>query len=1044
MRIPYKRTVTLFWSALFSLAAIAPVSAGRPLTKTIAMDVTEGTWLSLDVSPNGKQIVFDLLGDLYLLPIEGGNARALTSGVDWDMQPRFSPDGTHIAFTSDRGGGDNVWTVKTDGTSATAVTKESFRLLNSPQWSPDGRYLVARKHFTSRRSLGAGELWMVHRDGGKGLQLTERSNDQKDLGEPAFSPDGKWVYFSRDATPGSVFEYNKDPHAGIYVIDRLELASGRTERVVGGAGGAIRPTPSPDGKTLAFVRRVGAKTVLHVLDLASGATRPLYDGLDRDLQETWAIHGVYPAMAFTPDSSEIVLWAGGGLHRVAVANGQATPIPFRVKTRRQVLPALRFPVEVAPKKQRARNLRGVVVAPDGKSVVYQALGVLYRRTLPSGKPTRLTSATSEFEAMPAFSRDGTQIVYVSWDDQALGAIRVIPASGGVATALTTQPGHYVEPAFAPDGQTVVYRKTGGGWLTSPLWSAKPGLYRVPAAGGTAVRIHKDGRSPHFAADSDRLFYVDSGAKGLRTLSSIGMDGKESRVHLRSKQARTFRVSPDGAHAAFSEHSKIYVLPFRPTGRAVDVGAKFDGVPLASASVDAAFSMGWSDAKTLHWVRGPELLSWSVGSDKPTMRGRDISFEYPSDIPSGTVAIVGARVVTLKGDTVHEDGSVVIRGDRITAVGARTGVTIPKGATILDGAGLTVVPGFIDVHAHGAQAANGMTPEANWGNYANLAFGVTTIHDPSNDTESVFAAAELQRAGKVVAPRIYSTGTILYGATGQIQAPIETLEDARGHLRRMKAMGATSVKSYNQPRRDQRRHVLGAAKELQMMVVPEGGSLFQHNMTQVVDGHTGIEHAIPLARLYDDVLTLWAGTDVRYTPTLNVAYGGLFGENYWYAQSKVYEHARLKRFVPRKAFIGKARRRLKVDADDYNHVSAAREVHRLAQRGVRMQVGGHGQREGLGVHWEIWSLAQGGLTPLECLRAASLNGAAYLGMDKDLGSIEVGKLADLAVIDGNPLTDLRTTEKVKWVIQGGKVFEAATMRQTQPVVRNAPRFFFHPR
>src|SRR5688572_148579 len=192
-----------------------------------SIDTREGTWLSVDVSPDGNEIVFDLLGDLYVLPIGGGEARPLTSGIEWDMQPRYSPNGRWIAFTSDRGAGDNIWIINRDGSGAQQVSKETFRLLNSPNWSPDSDFIVARKHFTSRRSLGAGEMWLYHRSGGDGVQLTERANDQKDAGEPVFSPDGRYVYFSQDITPGRVFEYNKDPNGEIYVIQRLDRKRGQ-------------------------------------------------------------------------------------------------------------------------------------------------------------------------------------------------------------------------------------------------------------------------------------------------------------------------------------------------------------------------------------------------------------------------------------------------------------------------------------------------------------------------------------------------------------------------------------------------------------------------------------------------------------------------------------------------------------------------------------------------------------------------------------------------------------------------------------------------
>ena len=252
--------------------------------RDVPIDVTTGTWLSLDVSPDGREVVFDLLGDLYVMPIGGGEARALTTGIAWDMQPRYSPNGRWIAFTSDRGGGDNIWMMNRDGTGLKQVTKETFRLLNQPVWSPDSEYIVARKHFTKTRSLGAGEMWIYHRSGGEGLQLTKKRTDQKDTGEPAFSPDGRYIYFSDDATPGDIFEYSKDPNGQIYVIRRLDREKGDVQAFVTGPGGSIRPTPSPDGKSLAFVRRVRSKSTLYVMDLESGRERPIYDGLERDMQ----------------------------------------------------------------------------------------------------------------------------------------------------------------------------------------------------------------------------------------------------------------------------------------------------------------------------------------------------------------------------------------------------------------------------------------------------------------------------------------------------------------------------------------------------------------------------------------------------------------------------------------------------------------------------------------------------------------------------------------------------------------------------------------
>ncbi len=1055
----------------------------------VAIATETGTWMSVDVSPDGQTIAFDMLGDLYTLPIAGGQAKPLTEGIAWDMQPRFSPDGQWIAFTSDRGGGDNIWVMRADGSGEPrAVTNEDFRLLNSPAWSPDGEYIVARKHFSSRRSLGAGEMWLYHRSGGKGVQLTKKRTEQKDAGEPVFSPDGRYIYFSEDLTPGPTFEYNKDPNGQIYVIRRLDLEEGRLESLIGGPGGAVRPTPSPDGKLLAYVRRVRLKSVLMVRDLESGAEWAVYDGLDRDMQETWAIHGVYPQMAFSPDSQSIVFWAGGKLHRVGARGGEVQSIPFRVEHSRTVTKAQRVPIEVAPAKFDVKVLRWPQVSPDGSKVVYQALGKLYVRDTKSGQVRRLTKQDDHFEYYPSLSRDGKHVVYVSWDDRELGAVRIVPIEGGEGRLVSPHPGHYIEPALSPDGKWVVYRRVGGGGLMSPRWSEKTGVFAMPvdagkpakakrgdakAAAQTELRVSRSGYQPHFGNASDRVFMLDDGEDDARLLVSMELDGQKRREHYQSARAEEYRVSPDGRWVAFVEGFRVHVVPFPATGTKVELGPGGDNLPVGQVSEQAGWFVHWSgDATKLHWVLGPELhtrdlkdvfeflapdadkkqaestakekpAEGDAGKDaekkeeekKPTIEVTNIGFSVDRPIVGGKLALTNGKLVTMKGDEVIERGTVVIEGNRITAIGPADSVTVPADAKVIDVAGHTLIPGLVDVHAHGSQGQYGMQPEQSWMHYAELGFGVTTVHDPSNDSLEIFSAAELVNAGETVGPRIFSTGTILYGAEGSFRAQIETLDDARMHLGRMKKIGAISVKSYNQPRRDQRQKVLQAARELDMMVVPEGGSLYQHNMTMVVDGHTGVEHSLPVAAVYDDVRQLWGATEVGYTPTLVVAYGGLNGENYWYQHTDVWDDDRLLSFVPREYVDARARRRTHAGEGDWNHIAAASVAKLLTDAGVRVNLGAHGQREGLAAHWELWMFVQGGMTPHEALRAGTINGAIYLGMDKDIGSLEVGKLADIAVIEGDPLADIRASQKVAYTLIDGRIFAASTMAELGNQVRD---------
>lgn len=1048
----------------------------------VEIDTRTGTWMSLDVRGDDQEIVFDLLGDLYTLPIGGGEATPLTTGLAWDMQPRYAPDDKSLVFTSDRGGGDNIWTLDLEDPKAEpfAVTDESFRLLNSPAWTPDGQYIVARKHFTKTRSLGSGELWMYHRSGGGGVQLTEKPNDQKDVGEPALSPDGRYLYFSQDDTPGKFFEYNKDPHAGIYQIKRRDLVEQRTETFLGGPGGAVRPVPSPKGDKLAYVKRVREKTVLVVHDLATGAEHIAFDGLERDMQETWAIHGVYPSFDWLSDQSALVVWAQGKLWRVPSAGGEASEIPFHVKGKRKVRKGLRAKQSVPDGDYDVKLLRWVQTTPDKSQAVFQALGYLWVRDLASGKTRRLTTQTDHYEFYPSLSRDGRTVTYVSWDDAELGRVRTVSLRGGKSKVVTPEPGHYLEPTFSPDAKTIVYRKVGGGRLRSPRYGRDTGLYAVSSKGGAKakpIRIARDGAAPHFGAASDRVYFTHYGNEGVRLLGSVGVDGKDARDHVESKWATQFSVSPDGRWLAFQERYNVYLTPLPTTGKTRSLSPDGKDLPITKVSRDAGDFLHWSaDATQLRWSLGPELFTMDLADafafmgeakkdsgaepnateqakteakpgakqvEPPLDRAtsENIGFRIATDKPAGKLALVGAKIVTMKGDEVIDDGVIVIDGNRIAAVGPKSSTEIPGDAKIIDVAGKTIIPGLVDVHAHGPQAQQGITPEANWLHYAELAFGVTTVHDPSNDSHEIFAAAEMQRSGEIVAPRIFSTGTILYGATTDFTAKVESLEDARGHLRRMKALGAFSVKSYNQPRREQRQQIVEAADELDMLVVPEGGSLFQHNMTMVADGHTGIEHAIPVPAVYDDVVQFWSGTDTGYTPTLVVAYGGRWGEDYWYQHTDVADHPRLTKFVPRERLEARARRRAYLQDGDWNHFNVAKACAQLQDAGVSVQLGAHGQREGLGAHWELWMFVQGGMTTLEALRAGTLDAAAYVGLDGDIGSLEVGKLADLAVIDGDVLADIRVSERITHTMVNGRLYDATTMDQVAPGAEPRRRFWW---
>tara|TARA_B110000238_G_C16131911_1_gene441861 strand:+ start:88 stop:3366 length:3279 start_codon:yes stop_codon:yes gene_type:complete len=1006
---------------------------------------TQGTWMNLDVSPDGKTIVFDMLGDIYTMPIQGGNAKAIRTGIAFEVQPRFSPDGKYISFTSDAGGGDNIWIMNTHGKEAKQITKESFRLLNNAVWTPDSKYLIARKHFTSSRSLGAGELWQYHITGGSGIQVVKKKNDQQDINEPWVSSDAKHLYYSEDMYSGGFFQYNKDPNKQIYAIKRYNLVSGERQTITGGPGGAARPTVSPDGAMLAFVRRVGEKTVLYIHDLETGQEYPIYDGLNKDQQEAWAIFGVYPNFDWLPNNKELIIWSGGSFQRINTETLAVTPINFQADVSIDLAQTVKTNTPIERDQFTPKVIRNARTSPDGKTLVFSALGHLYKKTLPKGTPERLTAST-DFEFEPSFSPSGNEIIYVTWNDLEKGTISYLNINEGEPVKLTTEKAIYRTPSYSKDAKQIVYRKQAGNTDQGITFTKNPGIYVMDQDGQNPTKITNYGENPMFNNDGSRIYLQTGGTyfgSLTKKLISVNLQGHDEREHVISKYANHIVPSPDNKWVAFTNLHKAYIAPMPQIGKPLTLDGKSNNVPVQQIAKDAGVNLHWSsNSNTIMWTLGDEYYSNTLqdkfsfvpsGKQTPTNMpdsGLKVGLNALVDKPSGRIAFRDARIITMNGNQVIENGVIVVNGDHIEAIGSAAEVTIPDDCKIIVATGKTIMPGLVDSHAHIGGFRAGLPVQNNWQFAANLAYGVTTAHDPSANTETVFTLSELQKAGELVGPRLYSTGFILYGADGDFKAVINNLEDARSSIARTKAFGAKSVKSYNQPRREQRQQVLQAAREQNINVVPEGGSTFFHNLTMVIDGHTGVEHNIPVAPVYKDVLEIWGASGTGYTPTLIVNYGGLNGELYYYQRDNVWEDEKLLKFTPRSVIDSRSKHRTMAPIKEYEngHILVAKTAKDLVAAGVKLNMGAHGQLQGLGAHWETWMLASGGLSNHEALKAATINGANYIGAGQDIGSLEVGKLADLIVLDKNPLEFIENTKTIEHVMINGRLYDTNTLNE----------------
>ena len=1020
------------------------------------LNTTEGTWMNLDVSPDGKTIVFDLLGDIYKIPIIGGKATILRAGMAYEVQPKFSPNGKYISFTSDAEGGDNIWVMTADGKDAKSITKESFTLLNNAVWTPDGISLVARKHFTSERSLGAGEMWQYPLSGAAGLQLTKRKNDQQDVNDPSISSDGKYLYYAEDVYPGGFFQYNKDPNNQIYAINQYNFETGEITRITGGPGGAARPVISKNGKFLAFVKRIRTKSVLYVHELETGKEWPIYENLSKDQSEAWAIFGVYPYFSWTPDDKDILIWAQGKINKINIETRQITNIPFEVNQEIKLAKTHHVKRTVFKEEFTSKMIKDVQTSADEKTMIFTSLGHIYSKELPDGTPKRITNL-SDFEAEPSFSIDGKSILFVTWNDENLGAIYSINLDGSGLEKITKEKGIYRTPAYNNRGSKITYLKESGNGDQGFDYTKKTGIYIADVDGSNAKMVSENGEFPAFSADDKRIFFQTGGSffGGLtKNLKSVDLNGKDERSHFSSKLANRLVPSKDNKWIAFIHLHKLFVAPFILNGSEINVDQNTKSFNVESLSKNAGINLHWANSNKVFWTLGDAYFSKSIidNTTDPFAKtnlaaddsaGIKINLKSKSDIPEGLIAFKNARIITMNGNEIIEDGTIIINRNKIEKIGKTSAINIPSDAKVYDMNGKTIMPGMVDVHAHVGAFRNGLSTQKHWQFYANLAFGVTTSHDPSVNTAAAFTLEELQRSGQLVGPRMFSTGFILYGAEGDFKAVVNNLEDARFAIARTKAFGAKSIKSYNQPRREQRQQIMQAARELGVNVVPEGGSSFYANMSMIFDGHTGIEHNIPVNPVYKDVLSLWKNSKTGYTPTLIVNYGGMNGEFEWYQKNNVWENKTLLKYTPRYVVDSRARHRTMVPEEEYKngHVLTSETVTALANEGVKVNLGAHGQLQGLGAHWELWMLQQGGMSNHEALKAATINGANYLGTADEIGSLEKGKLADLIIMDKNPLEDIQNSNSIIYTMVNGRLYDIDTMNEIGNYDTKRSKFYF---
>ena len=1081
MRRPHAHIAGMVALLLAGSALAAPDGAtgadGRPQqppgrslpmqpARTLHIHAHSGTWMSLDVSHDGRTILFDMLGDLYAMPTAGGSARQLTQGLGFDTQPTYSPDGRSILFVSDRSGADNLWVSDPDGRHAHQISfGDDDTVLVSPAWAADGRSVFVSRY---RADVNNVELWRYGLDGRADLLVpvkpsTEapRSTWQSAIGA-APSPDGRWLYFAK-RIGGIDFD-----EVDSWTIVRRDLKSGAESTIVSGPGSrgadhdtAFRPAISPDGGLLAYETRTGGQTQLSLRDLTTGRDRLIAAPLDPDQLEASLWQDITPRYAFTPDGKALIVSRAGGFDRLALDGAPAARLTLDADMRVDVGPSTRQRIADTTGPVKARLIQAPVASPDGTMLAYMAMGGLYVQPATDGAKPRALPAGVDSVAEPSWSPDGRTIAYVSWSEGEGGAVWTIAADGSTAPRrISRLPAFYTAPAFTPDGAAILaFRSPQAARQQTNFEFPRvrdAELVSLPVAGAEArVVTHGEiGGKPQFVAgDPDTVLIKDKDG-----LIAVGLAGGAVRRVAKvlgpgwyfmpgPVPADDLRISPDGKWLLAGIAQQLFLLARPADGTTVDLTDP--GLAKRRITAGGVDYFEWGANDEIQWSVGSSWRRQPLSAVLPLAGGAPVlpvsqpaavamPVERPRAAPHGKLLLRGARVLTMAGgDRIIDDADVLVDRDRIVAVGPRGSFAVPADAVVRDVTGKTILPGFIDEHDHIGEIRRDVLATEDWGLRARLAYGVTTSFDPSTLSIDMLSYQDMLDAGLMLGPRLRSTGMAIFSMNRF--ASLDEVRAVLGRYRQDYALG--NIKEYRTGNRRVREWMAMAAREQGLQPTTEGALSLKLDLSQILDGFAGNEHALAAPPLGDDVIGLLTQMHTSYSTTLMVTNGGPEASDWFIVHRDPSEDPKMRRFWTPAAIEQKLIARPGLPLQDYRFQPIAADAARVARAGGLVGMGAHGEVPGIGFHWEMEAHAMGGMAPMAVLHAATAGSAEAIGRLGDLGSVEPGKLADLVILDRDPLADIRNTTAIDMVMRGGFLYAGGTLDEVWPDARPLPEPWF---